>query len=115
MLLDAAGVQHHPGRRRPPQLGGLFDARRRHAGDVGRPRRCHLGDGRGGLVEVDGVGIDELVVEPVAFDQDVQHRAEQRRVGPGPHRKEQISGAGERDDARVLDDQLGATVTGLQM
>ena len=32
VLLDAAGVQHHPGRRRAPQLGGLLDA-------CGRARR----------------------------------------------------------------------------
>ena len=72
--------------------------------------RRHVGDRRGGGVEVDGVGVDERVVEQVAADQLVEHGAEQRRVGARPHREEQVGGAGERHDTRVLDDQLGAAV-----
>ena len=75
-------------------------------------RRCHVGDRRGGLVEADGVGVDELVVEPVVADQLVQHGAEQRRVGARPDAEEQVGGAGQRHDAWVLDDQLGAAVAG---
>ncbi len=46
---------------------------------VGRPRRGHVGDGGGGLVEVDGVGVDELVVEPVVCG---SARAAPRRTAP---------------------------------
>ena len=84
-----------------------------HAGDLGRPARGHVGDGRGGLVEADGVGVDEVVVEPVVADQLVEHGAEQRRVGARAHGEEQVGGAGERHDPGVLDDQLGAAVAGL--
>ena len=90
VLLDAPGVQHHPGRRGAPQLCSLLDAGCRHAGDAGRPGRRHVGDGGGSLVEVQGVGVDEVVVEPVAFDQDMQHCTEQCRVGARPHRQEQV-------------------------
>ena len=79
VLLDAAGVQQHPGRRRAPPLGGLLDARRGHAGDLGRPRRGHVGDRGGGLVEADGVGVDEVVVEPVVCG---SARAAPRRTAP---------------------------------
>ena len=96
-----------------PPLGRLLDPRRRHAGDPGGPRRRHLGDGRGRLVEADGVGVDELVVEPVVADQLVEHGAEQRRVGARTDAEEQIGGAGQRHDAGILDDQLGAAVAGL--
>ena len=82
----------------------------RHAGDGGRPRRRHVGDGRGRAFEVDGVLVDERVVEQVAPDQLVEHGAEERRVGARPHREEQVGGAGQRDDARVLHDQPGPTV-----
>ena len=40
LVLDPAGVQQHPGRRGAPQLGGLLDAGRGHAGDR---RRAHAG------------------------------------------------------------------------
>ena len=112
LLLDAAGVQHHPGGRGAPQLGRLLDAGGGDAGDVGRPLRRHVGHGRGGLVEVDGVGVDELVVEPVVADQLVQHRSEQGRVAARPDRQEQVGGAGEGHDPRVLDDEPGAAVPG---
>ena len=56
VLLDAAGVQHHPRRRRAPQFRGLLDPRRRDAGDPGRPRRGHVGDGGGCFVEVERCG-----------------------------------------------------------
>ena len=45
-------------------------------------------------------------------DQLVEHGAEQRRVGARPHAEEQVGGAGQRHDAGVLDDQLGAAVAG---
>ena len=51
VLLDTAGVEQHAGRRRAPPLGGLLDARGRHARDAGRPLRRHVDDGRGGRVE----------------------------------------------------------------
>ena len=112
LLLDAAGVQQHPGRRGAPPLGGLLDARRRHAGDVRRPCGVISPTAAAACVEVDRVRVDELVIEPVVRDELVEHGAEQRRVRAGSHREEQVGGAGKRDDAGVLDDQLGATVAG---
>ncbi len=111
VLLDPAGVQHHPGRGRAPQLCSFLDPRRRDPGDAGRPGRCHVSHGCCGVVEVDGVVVDEVVVEPVAFDQHMEHSAEQRRVGARTYGQEQVRCAGEWDDSGVLDDQLGAPVT----
>ena len=65
------------------------------------PRRRVVGDRGGGLLEAGGVVVDEVVVEPVAVDQHVEHRAEQRRVGAGPQAEEQVGGAGQRRDPRV--------------
>ena len=74
--------------------------------------RRHVGDRGRSLVEPHRVGVDEVVVEPVAPDQVVQHRAEQRRVGTGPHREEEVGGAGERHHPGVLHDQLRPPVAG---
>ena len=112
LLFDAAGVEHHPGGRGTPQLGGLLDAGGGDASDVSGPCGGHVGGGRGGLVEVDRVGVDELVVEPVVADQLVEHCAEEGRIAAGADREEQVRGSGERDDAGVLDDELRPPVAG---
>jgi hypothetical protein len=77
VLLDAPGVQQHPGGHRAPPLGRLLDARGGDAGDLGGPSRGHVGYRRGRPVEVDGVGVDEPTVEPVVADELVQHGSEQ--------------------------------------
>jgi hypothetical protein len=112
VLLDAAGVQQHPGGRRAPPLGRLLDARGGHARHGVRPLRGHVRHRRGGLVEVDGVGVDERTVEPIVADQLVQHRAEQGRVGTGPHPEEQVGGPGQGHDPGVLHDELRPPIPG---
>ena len=42
----------------------------------------------------------------------MQHRTKERRVAAGSHREEQIRGAGQRHDPRILHDQARATVAG---
>ena len=113
VLLDTAGVEEHPRGCGAPPLRRLLDPRRRDARDPGGPIRRHLGDGRGSLVEANGVVVDEVVIEPVVADHLVEHGPEQRRVGAGADTEEQISRAGQRHDPRILDDQLGAPVAGL--
>jgi hypothetical protein len=71
-----------------------------------------VADRLGRLLETLGVGLDEVVVDPVALDQDVQHGAEQRRVGAGPQAEEQVGRPGGGGNARVGDDELGAVVAG---
>ena len=51
----------------------------------------------------------------VVADQLVEHGPEQRRVGARAHAEEQVGSAGQRHDARVLDDQLGARSRARQM
>ena len=111
VVLDAAGVQEHRGLRGAPELGGLLDAGRGHAGDVGAPSGRVVAHGLGRRLEAVGVRLDEVVVEPVALDQEMQDRAHQGRVGAGTQPEEHVGGAGEWGDARVGDDELAATVT----
>ena len=99
VLFDATGVQQHAGCGGPPPFGGLFDARRGQPADLRGPRWGHVGHGGGGLVEADGVRVDEVVVEPVVADQLVQHGPEQGGVGAWPYGEEQVRGAGHRHDA----------------
>ncbi len=47
------------------------------------------------------------------LDHQVQHAGEQRGVAPGLHRQEQIAGARDRRDARILDDDLRALLARL--
>jgi len=76
LLLNPPGVQHHAGRGGAPNLRRLLDPSGRDATDAGRPGGGHVGHRGGSEVEIDGVVIDELVVEPVVTDQLVQDRAE---------------------------------------
>ncbi len=103
-------MQQHPGARRAPPFGGLLDARRGDARDLLGPLRRVVAYCFGGGFEPFGVRLDELVVEPVARDEHVEDRTEQRRIGAGPQPEEQVGRTGERGDARVGDDQLRAVV-----
>jgi hypothetical protein len=111
VVLDAPCVQEHPGAGCAPDLGGLLDARLRHAGDLLAPGQRVVGHGGGGLLEAVGVVADEVVIEPVALDQHVEDGAHQRRVGARLQAEEHIGGASDGGDPGIGHDQLGAAVT----
>ena len=56
---------------------------------------------------------DEIVVEPVVLDELMQDRAVERGIAARPDGQMQIGGAGDRRQARIDDDELGAVVARL--
>src|SRR6476620_9968851 len=102
-MLDAAGVEEKARVRQSPPLGRLHQRALRYAGYVRRPRQRPLLAVLGDLLESDGVGLDERVVEPVALDHDPQDAGEQRRVAPRLDRQVQVAGPGCGGDAWILD------------
>ena len=63
--------------------------------------------------KADGVVVDEVVVEPVVGDHQVQHAVEEGDIAAWFDGQEQVAGAGDRGDARIDDDDLGAVFPGL--
>jgi hypothetical protein len=78
VVLQPAGVQEHAGPGAAPPFGGLLDPAGRHTGHTLGPRRRVVAHRGGRLLEAGRVVPDEVVVEPVALDEHVQHGAQQR-------------------------------------
>jgi hypothetical protein len=77
VVLEAAGVQQHPGLRCRPKLRRLLDAGGRHARHVLGPFWRVIAHRLSRRLEAGRVVADEVVIQPVALDDHIQHRTEQ--------------------------------------
>src|SRR5262245_2551756 len=112
-MLDAAGMEQETGLRRTPPFGRLANRPLRHAGHLGRLCRRPLTAVLRDLFEPYRPRVDELAIDPVVLDHEVQYARKERRIAPRPDRQEQITRAGRRRDARILEDDPRALLARL--
>ena len=119
-VLDALGLMLQAARvhgDRTVGLGkhvrGFLDRFRRNSGHLRHRPRIVARHGRFNRLEAGGVFLDETVVLQVVPQHDVQHSVEQRQIGAGTQRKEQVGIARDGRHARIGDDQLAAVVAAL--
>ena len=113
LVFDAARVQQKTGLRRPPPLRRLQNFLLRNARGALGPIEVVGLHGFLGFLETARVVGDELVVEPVVLDELMQDRTVERGIAARTDRQMQISGAGDRREARIDHDELGAVVARL--
>ena len=65
------------------------------------------------FVEPDGVLFDEVAVDPMVIDHEFEDAGKERHVATGFHRKKQVTGSGNRSEARILHDDFRPLLSGL--
>ena len=113
LVLDAARVHQETGLRLAPPFRGKQDFFLRNAGDPLGPLQVVVLHRRRRFFKAARVVGDELVVEPVMFDELMQDRAVERGVAAWSDRQMQIGGARDRSQPRIDDDKLRAVVARL--
>src|SRR6187549_3187986 len=113
MVFDTAGMEEEAGFRRSPPFRRLQQRTLWNAGDLGGSSHGPLAAVLGHLIETDGELLDECVIDPIAFDHDLQHTGKQCGITTRLDRQIQIARARDRCDAWVLDDDLRALLARL--